>query len=146
MYHHTLHVLIKILSKSHFSNQKAKTNSFLSFDHPSISISRIRSFRSAPRRDQRIDICGGARSMPRYAIDLWAMLWCIGKLSAGHGMIDRYTQRGVSLDRMVLYVQEVVTLQKKYLIYLHRKMRFTPFINYYDTLCWILFVYRAKLF
>ena len=33
----------------------------------------------------------------------------------------------------VLYVQEVVTLQKK--IYMHHKMRFTPlFINYYDTL------------
>ena len=30
----------------------------------------------------------------------------------------------------VLYVQEVVTLHKKYLIYLHQKMRFTPFINY----------------
>ena len=30
----------------------------------------------------------------------------------------------------VLYVQEVVTLQKKYLIYLHQIMRFTPFINY----------------
>ena len=34
----------------------------------------------------------------------------------------------------VPYVQEVVTLQKKYLIYLHQKMRFTPLINYYDTL------------
>ena len=34
----------------------------------------------------------------------------------------------------VLYVQEVVTLQKKYLIYFHQKMRFTPFINYYNTL------------
>ena len=34
----------------------------------------------------------------------------------------------------LLYVQEVVTLQKKYLIYLHQKMRFTPYINYYDTL------------
>ena len=34
----------------------------------------------------------------------------------------------------VLYVQEVVTLQKKYLIYLHQTMRFTPFINYYDTI------------
>ena len=33
----------------------------------------------------------------------------------------------------VLYVQEVVTLQKKYSIYLHQEMRFTPFINYYDT-------------
>ena len=30
----------------------------------------------------------------------------------------------------LLYVQEVVTLQKKYLIYLNQKMRFTPFINY----------------
>ena len=36
--------------------------------------------------------------------------------------------------RNVLYVQEVVTLQKKYLIYLHQRMRFTPFINYYNTL------------
>ena len=35
---------------------------------------------------------------------------------------------------IILYVQEVVTLQKKYLIYLHQKMMFTPFINYYDTL------------
>ena len=33
---------------------------------------------------------------------------------------------------LVLYVQEVVTLQKKN-IYLHQKMRFTPFINYYHT-------------
>ena len=46
----------------------------------------------------------------------------------------------------VLYVQEVVTLQQKYLIYLHQKMRFTPFINYYDTLGWILFVYKARYF
>ena len=30
----------------------------------------------------------------------------------------------------ILYVQEVVTLQKKYLIYLHQKLRCTPFINY----------------
>ena len=35
---------------------------------------------------------------------------------------------------LILFVQEVVTLQKKHLIYLHQKMRFTPFINYYDTL------------
>ena len=33
----------------------------------------------------------------------------------------------------LLYVQEVVTLRKKYLIYFHQKMRFTSFINYYDT-------------
>ena len=33
---------------------------------------------------------------------------------------------------LILYFQEVVTLQKKYSIYLHQKMRFTPFINYYD--------------
>ena len=32
------------------------------------------------------------------------------------------------------YVQEVVTLQKKCLIYLHQKMMFTPVINYYNTL------------
>ena len=37
-------------------------------------------------------------------------------------------------QNLVLYVQEVVTLQKKDLIYLHQKMRFTAFINYYDTL------------
>ena len=36
--------------------------------------------------------------------------------------------------KIVLYVQEEVTLQKKYLIYLHQKMRLTPFINYYDTI------------
>ena len=35
---------------------------------------------------------------------------------------------------IVLYVQEVVTLQEKCLIYLHQKMRVTTFINYYDTL------------
>ena len=35
---------------------------------------------------------------------------------------------------LLQYVQEVVTLKKKYLIYLHQKMRFTPFINYYETL------------
>jgi len=34
---------------------------------------------------------------------------------------------------MVLNVQKVVTLQKKNLIDLHLKMRFTPFINYYNT-------------
>ena len=38
---------------------------------------------------------------------------------------------GWFLNIKLLYVQEVVTLQKKYLIYLHQKMRFTPFINYY---------------
>ena len=32
------------------------------------------------------------------------------------------------------YVQEVVTLEKKYLVYLHQKMRFTPVVNYYNTL------------
>ena len=30
----------------------------------------------------------------------------------------------------LLYVQEGVTLQKKYLIYLYQKIRFTPFFNY----------------
>ena len=35
---------------------------------------------------------------------------------------------------------------EKDLIYFHQKTRFTPFINYYDTLGWILFVYRAKYF
>ena len=37
-------------------------------------------------------------------------------------------------DEFILYVQEVVTLQKKYLKYVHKKMRFTPVINEYDTL------------
>ena len=31
---------------------------------------------------------------------------------------------------VILYVQEVVTLQKKYLIYLHQDTSFPPFINY----------------
>ena len=58
---------------------------------------------------------------------------------------------GATLDYdkiiILLYVQEVVTLQKKYLIYLHQIMRLTPFINYYDTLLgWILLVYWAKWF
>ena len=42
--------------------------------------------------------------------------------------------RVASINKVLLYVQEVVTLQKKYLIYLHQKMRFTPVINYYNTL------------
>ena len=46
--------------------------------------------------------------------------------------------RVVGIRILLLYVQEVVTLQNKYLIYLHKKMSFTPFINYYDTLGWIL--------
>ena len=37
------------------------------------------------------------------------------------------------VSSIVLCVQKVATLQKKYLIYLHHKMRFTPFINYYDS-------------
>ena len=44
----------------------------------------------------------------------------------------------------VLYVQEVVTIHKKCLLYLHQKMRCTPFLTIYDTFGWILFVYRAK--
>ena len=36
--------------------------------------------------------------------------------------------------KVILCVQEVVTLRKKYLINLHQKLRFTPFINYKDTL------------
>ena len=39
-----------------------------------------------------------------------------------------------AVEKKVLYVQEEVTLQKKYLIYLHKKMRFTTFFNYYNTL------------
>ena len=45
---------------------------------------------------------------------------------------------------LLQYVPEVVTLHKKYLIYLQQKMRFTPVINYYNTLGLILFVHRAK--
>ena len=41
--------------------------------------------------------------------------------------------------QMLLYVQEVVTLQKKIF-----NISASAFINYYDTLSWILFVYRAK--
>ena len=44
----------------------------------------------------------------------------------------------------IQYIQEVVTLQKKYFIYLHQKMRFTPFINDYEGLGCMLFFYRAK--
>ena len=40
----------------------------------------------------------------------------------------------ICTKHFILYVQEVVTLQKKYLIYLHQKIRLTPFIKYYDTL------------
>ena len=37
--------------------------------------------------------------------------------------------------KSILYDQEVVTLKKKYLIYLHQKMRVIHhFFNYYDTL------------
>ena len=45
---------------------------------------------------------------------------------------------------IILYVQEVVTLQKNITIYLHKKIMFTPFFNYYNILGWLLFVYRAK--
>ena len=48
--------------------------------------------------------------------------------------IKPYIDHADSCTLYILYVQEVVTLQKKYLIYLHQKMRLTPFINYYDTL------------
>ena len=45
----------------------------------------------------------------------------------------------------IQYVQEVVTLQKKYSNIFAQKIRFTPFFfNYYDILGRILFVYRAK--
>ena len=43
-------------------------------------------------------------------------------------------QPGIHALHKVLYVQEVVTLQKKYFIYLQQKMKITQFINYYDTL------------
>ena len=33
------------------------------------------------------------------------------------------------MDIIILYIQEVVTLQN-----LHQKIRFTPFFNYYDIL------------
>ena len=40
---------------------------------------------------------------------------------------------GKNMSGLLLYVQEVVTLQKRYLIYLQQKLGFTPFINYYNT-------------
>ena len=46
----------------------------------------------------------------------------------------------------VLYVQEVVTLQKKNVNIFAPENEVSPFINYYDTLGWILFVYRAIWF
>ena len=39
----------------------------------------------------------------------------------------RTTYHILDYHLILLYVQEVVTLQKIYLIYLHQKMRFTPF-------------------
>ena len=60
-----------------------------------------------------------------------------------HDFLDRqyiqvlgvpYTVCQINILCLVLYVQEVVTLQKKHSIYLHQKMRFSSFINYYDTL------------
>ena len=45
-------------------------------------------------------------------------------------MLRTDMQPDVQQTNLILYVQEVVTLQKKYLIYLHQKMRFTPSINY----------------
>ena len=57
--------------------------------------------------------------------------------SGGYPPILRYPTQPHSgtkpIRKDLLYVQEVVTLQKKYLIYMLQKMRFTPFINYYDT-------------
>ena len=38
----------------------------------------------------------------------------------------------------ILYVQEVLTIQIFFFLYLHQKMRFTSFINYYNSLGWIL--------
>ena len=47
-------------------------------------------------------------------------------------------------DDNILYVQEVVTLQKFFLIYLHQKNKDYTINNYCDTLGWISFIYRAK--
>ena len=60
---------------------------------------------------------------------------------------DHHDQRGGDRDaqvsqrtrhqgryRGILYVPEEVTLQKIFKIYLHHKMRFTPFFNYSDIL------------
>ena len=49
------------------------------------------------------------------------------------GAFSLYPGEAKKYETAILYVQEVVTLQKKYLIYLLQKMRFTPFINYYKT-------------
>ena len=62
----------------------------------------------------------------RYSFCQWSADWSIAAESV-ECVITRYFF-------LILYVQEVVTLQKKYSIYLHQKMRFTPFINYYNTL------------
>ena len=45
-------------------------------------------------------------------------------------MMVMVSNKYIACKIVLLYVQEVVTLQKKYLIYLHQKMRVTPFINY----------------
>ena len=44
----------------------------------------------------------------------------------------------------LLYVQEGVTLQKFFFNIFAPEKEVSPFINYYDTLSWILFVHRAK--
>ena len=46
-----------------------------------------------------------------------------------------FKSRGICMCcwKELLYVQEVVTFQNKYLIYLHQKIRFAQFIYYCDT-------------
>ena len=55
-------------------------------------------------------------------------------ISARHLNTAITTKFCYATAQTALYVQEVVTLQKKYQIYLHQKMRFTAFFNYYDIL------------
>ena len=66
------------------------------------------------------------------------------KIITIHQGEDPNRQIGQFYQIFLLYVQEVVTLQKKIFNILHQKMRFTPFINYYNTLGLILLVYRGK--
>ena len=55
-----------------------------------------------------------------------------GRMHANH-ISTTYSYRYCVKISLLLYVQEVVSLQKRCLIYLYQKMRFTPFINYYNT-------------
>ena len=58
------------------------------------------------------------------------MYVCQGmNLSIENHLKRRHTGRKYTGDGIVLYVQEVVTLQKKYPICLHQKIRFTTLLT-----------------